>query len=115
MIEKTIEQKATDLFIARYGLTTEEFAESESYFKNTFGYEQCIVIIRFLEISEAIVNSFKNVWDDLKDLPQKIANIQENIEKKKVLQSKWMVQRDTRIKSQVMANKPKHLVRKIIR
>ena len=115
MIEKTIEQKAIDLFIARYGLTTEEFAESESYLKSTFGYEQCIAIARFLEISEAIVNSFKNAWDGLKDVALKIANIQENIEKKKVLRSKWTVQRDTRIKSQVIDNKPKHLVRKIIR
>lgn len=115
MTEKTLERKVIELFMARYGLTIEEFENSESYLKSTFGYEQCIAIVRFLEISEKIVNSFKNVWDDLKDLAQKIANIQENIEKKKVLQSKWTVQRDTRIKSQVIDNKPKHLVRKIIR
>lgn len=55
------------------------------------------------------------MWTDIKNAIANIANIQVKIEKERKLRSTWIVNTDTRIRSQVTNNKPRHLVRKIIR
>lgn len=115
MTEKTIEQKASELFIERHGITAEEFAENESFMKSTFSYKHCVLYYSVLEMAKAFENLFRNAWNGLKAIASEIAYIHGKTEKKKVLRSKWTVNRDTRLKSQVMNNKPRYSVRKIIR
>lgn len=54
-------------------------------------------------------------WKEIKELIAKIANIPIEIEKEKKMRSKWVTVRDTRLKSQVVDNKPRHLIKKVIR
>lgn len=72
----------------------------------------------FATIYEAfrpLMEEFKKAWNAFRTAA---AEYFKSIEKKKKVnqvRSSWVVPRDTRLKSQVMMNKPKHMVRKVIR
>lgn len=61
------------------------------------------------------VKSIKQLWKEIKELVSDYANIPKNNKEPIYYQTKWSLVRDMRKNSQVMNNKPKHLIKKIIR
>lgn len=61
------------------------------------------------------IKGLRNLWKEIKDILSDYADIPKKHKEPIYYQTKWDLVRDTRLKSQVMNNKPKHLVKKIIR
>jgi len=55
------------------------------------------------------------IFDEIVELAESIRDVQANQEERKKYRRTWHVPKDTRVKSQVMNNKPKYIVRKVIR
>lgn len=69
-----------------------------------------------LNSKERVTVMFEKWIRLVRDFVCNIANIPEKNKKDVLLyQTKWPPIQDTRIKSQVLQNKPKHLVKKVIR
>lgn len=78
--------------------------------------DQLIKIIKavFKAIKEMLKTIVK-IWNGVKDFVKELADIKSKIEKQRKLKTKWYPIKDTRLKSQVLNNKPRNLVKRIIK
>jgi hypothetical protein len=61
-----------------------------------------------------IANKIKEAFSSLYQFEERIQEVQVEIDKKKLMRATWSIQRDTRVASQVINNKPRRLIKKII-
>jgi uncharacterized protein YoxC len=61
----------------------------------------------------SFVKAFKKVFDAVKQVVKELADLFKKNRETIHHQTKWELIRDTRLKSQVIDNKPKHLVKRV--
>lgn len=71
---------------------------------------------RVNRLNSNLIIAIRKIGKALKDAVSTLANIPHKNKKEiRLYQTKWPPIRDTRLKSQVLHNKPKHLIKKVIR
>ncbi|MGM0903079.1 MAG: hypothetical protein ACQEXB_18520 [Bacillota bacterium] len=73
------------------------------------------LIKRISEALKPLIKALKEKWDQFKSLVWPQEEYRKKKKENNHLRSTWIVPADTRLKSQVNDNKPRNIVRKVIR